>query len=108
MTRLDDVLRYQSDPQRAIRWRRRRRRARVQPARPLELRNVTFGYSRLEPPLIENFNLTIRPGDASRWSAARAAASPRSRKLVAGLYEPWEGEVLFDGRPRAEHAARGC
>jgi NHLM bacteriocin system ABC transporter peptidase/ATP-binding protein len=100
LSRLDDVLRYEPDPElcedpRAGDWP-------VKLTGHLELRHVTFGYSRLEPPLIEDFNLTLRPG--ARVAVVGLSASGKSTvaKLVCSLCKPWQGEVLLDGRPRAE------
>jgi len=66
----------------------------------LELRNVTFGYNLLEPPLIEDFSLTLSRG--KRIAIIGPSSSGRSTiaRLILGLYKPWSGQILFEGRPR--------
>ena len=100
MRRLDDVLVYPIDslnyPAESKNTEFKRLTGKI------ELSNINFGYSPLEPPLLENFNLTVQPG---RWVAiVGGSGSGKSTlsKIVTGLYEEWSGEVKFDGVNRRD------
>ena len=99
MARLDDVLNHPAEPGVAA---VEDPPSAISGARPrtLEFRDVTFGYSRGGPPLVEGFSLVV--GDGRRVALVGASGSGKSTlaRLAAGLYHPWSGEILFDGLPR--------
>jgi NHLM bacteriocin system ABC transporter peptidase/ATP-binding protein len=101
--RLNDVANYEPDPRVHL------TDAAVESSRPLrklmgkiEIRNLTFGYSRLAPPLIQDFNLVLEPGMRVALVGGSGSGKSTIARLIAGLYLPWEGQILFDGREREE------
>ena len=101
MERIEDVMEYPEDPN-----------YRDEPLREdgdygkldghLELRHVTFGYSKFDDPLIEDFSMEVEEGASVALVGMSGCGKSTLAKLIAGLYSPWSGEILFDGRAMSD------
>ncbi len=99
MERLEDVLKY---PAKEEYNENAQEESFAKLSGAVEIRGVTFGYSRLSEPLIKDFNLHLEQGSRVAFVGASGCGKSTLSKLISGLYEPWDGEILFDGKKISE------
>ncbi|MBV6627794.1 MAG: NHLP family bacteriocin export ABC transporter peptidase/permease/ATPase subunit [Rivularia sp. (in: Bacteria)] len=97
LNRLDDVLR---NPQQVRKTEKLQSYISPKLAGYLELNNISFGYNRTASPLIENFSMSLQPGQRIALVGGSGSGKSTVAKLVAGLYQAWDGTILFDGQSR--------
>ncbi|WP_415329009.1 NHLP family bacteriocin export ABC transporter peptidase/permease/ATPase subunit [Chryseobacterium sp. MMS23-Vi53] len=103
MSRIDDVMNYEIDNQ--FREENLVKTDSTQQNKLVgyfEMDNVTFGYNPTIPPLIEKFSLKLKPGSRVALVGGSGSGKSTVAKIASGLYDPWDGEILFDGRSRKE------
>jgi ABC-type bacteriocin/lantibiotic exporter with double-glycine peptidase domain len=93
MERIEDVMNYKTEPVCSSETTGKLTGA-------LKISNLTFGYNKLSSPLIKNFSLDLEQGKSVAIVGASGSGKSTLAKLITGLYQPWEGEILFDGRKR--------
>ena len=64
----------------------------------IDVKGLTFGYSRLEKPTVEGLDLYVEPGQWVALVGGSGSGKSTIAKLISGLYKPWEGEIRFDGK----------
>lgn len=101
MERIEDVMEYPVDENTVERESATEGLEKLQGN--IELKNITFGYSRLEQPFIRDFSLSLKTGDRIAIVGASGCGKSTISKLLSGLYQPWNGEILFDGKPRSAY-----
>lgn len=101
MERVEDVMQYPSDPN--VLYDTKEEGSLKKLGGSIELKDISFGYSRLAEPLIQDFSMTMKPGSRVAFVGTSGCGKSTLSKLISGLYEPWSGEILFDGKPRREH-----
>ncbi|MEA5461131.1 NHLP family bacteriocin export ABC transporter peptidase/permease/ATPase subunit [Arcicella sp. LKC2W] len=106
MSRIDDVMNYEVDEQFREENVKKNDIQREAFSNKLigyfEMKDVTFGYNTTMPALIENFNLKLKPGSRVALVGGSGSGKSTVAKVASGLYQPWKGEVLFDGKSRSE------
>ena len=100
MERVEDVMEYPLDPN--VVYTTASEDELVKLKGGIELKNVTFGYSKLADPLIKDFSMNVKPGSRVAFVGSSGCGKSTLSKLISGLYDPWEGEILFDGKKRTE------
>ncbi len=98
--RLNDVLRNPIDP--SYQKKQQIKPDKRQLAGKIEFRNVTFGFSPLSDPLIQTLSFTIESGKSLAIVGPTGSGKSTIAKLAAGLFQPWSGEILYDGIPLAQ------
>lgn len=102
MERIEDVMGYEPDVKYDLDATEKDGTVYKKLGGSLEMKNVTFGYSKLEEPLIRDFSLKMEPGTRVAFVGASGCGKSTIAKLISGLYKPWSGEILFDGKPMDE------
>jgi ABC-type bacteriocin/lantibiotic exporter with double-glycine peptidase domain len=108
MLSIDDVLEQPLDAELLAQDRSTRNAPGSPPREPklrghVELRDVSFGYNPLAPPLIRDLSIAIKPGQHVALVGGSGSGKSTLAKIICGLYQPTSGEVLFDGVARAQH-----
>ena len=101
MNRLDDVMATPVDPNTQDTTPLEEGQS-VQLTGTLAVSGLTFGYSALGAPLIHDLSFSIQPGQRVALVGGSGSGKSTVAKIVAGLYDPWEGDILFDGHSRKE------
>lgn len=103
MGRIDDVINYEVDDQ----FRGDNQQAKNSDTANnqkligyFEMKDVTFGYNTTMPALVEGFNLKLKPGSRVALVGGSGSGKSTVAKIASGLYKPWKGEILFDGKPK--------
>ncbi len=102
MERIEDVMEYRDDDIFEPESSENKDQSYAKLSGNVEMRDVTFGYAPLGEPLIKNFSMKLTPGKSVAFVGASGSGKSTLAKLLSGLYKPWSGEILFDGKPLSQ------
>lgn len=68
----------------------------------VEFQNVSFRYPGTERDVIRHLNLTIEPGERLAIVGINGAGKSTLVKLMTGLFDPTEGQILIHGIPTTD------
>ncbi len=98
--RVEDIMKYGTDSKFVTDFKKADLKNKLEGS--VELQNISFGYSRLKPPIISDFSFKISCGSSIAFVGASGCGKSTVSKIISGLYEPWVGQLLFDGIPAKE------
>jgi NHLM bacteriocin system ABC transporter peptidase/ATP-binding protein len=98
MERVEDVMKYKPDVPENVPEMDEYEKLRGE----IILKDVSFGYAKLDKPILKNISLHIKPGQRIAIVGTSGCGKSTVSKLISGLYEPWSGEITYDGKPRSE------
>ena len=97
LSRVDDINRYAQDPRYGKNAGKKVMSRKL--SGDIELQSLSFGYSSLKPPLVEDFSFRLHSGESIAFVGASGCGKSTVSKMVSGLYRPWDGQILLDGIP---------
>jgi ATP-binding cassette subfamily B protein len=74
----------------------------------LTLNNVCFSYPNSDVGVLKNINLSIKRGEKIALVGLNGAGKTTLAKVILGLYNTTQGEILFDGRCRLNNTLVNC
>lgn len=98
-TQIDDALHQPESPEFAASPAIPPARSLAQTVGALDMTGLTFGYARLEAPLLRSFDLSIAPGEWLAIVGRSGSGKSTLARLLSGMEHPWSGEVRMDGVP---------
>lgn len=100
INRVEDILKYPLDEKYSSSETKRDIKTKINGK--VELQDISFGYSRLKPPIVSDFSFKIECGSSIAFVGSSGCGKSTVSKIVSGLYLPWDGQLLFDGIPVSE------
>lgn len=96
--RTNDVMRYMED----TKFAEEEQKELTELDSDITLEDITFGYSPLDTPILQNFDLHIKKGGSLAIIGGSGSGKSTVAKLIAGLFCEKDGKIYFGSRERKE------